>query len=158
MAATITITERNGTSPGSDTNSITNCNFGSNDSPNLNTITYPLQASSNSYVKYWKYYVSNNSGGNTINNLTFYIKTGGANPQGGVTLKFNDTATYTTPTRNALSGTNVPVGDPASSNVTGTTTGNDTVFGNYIECQAQVTTGITSGDSVTLVFKYSETA
>jgi hypothetical protein len=75
MAATVTIAERNGATPGTETPSVTNLNMGSSDAPNLDPATYPITAAANghAYEKWIRMRVSDLGGSTKIDNLKVWL-------------------------------------------------------------------------------------
>ena len=160
MSATVEIAERNGTSPGTETDGITNMNMGSTDAPNLNPTTYPITAPGQSYEKWERVYVSNMGGSTTIDNIRVWLSnigsgfatgesllcnmvtsgyTAAAYPAGGPTSAISTVATVSTPTS-----------EPASANIgiAGVLSGSITAapaYSDYFVMQEQVTSSTPAG-------------
>lgn len=165
MTATIYIIEANGAE--SITENITNCNFGTQDAPNVVTATYPIVAGFNGYEKYWKmkFYATFNK----VDNLKFYKSAGTLD--GGATLYSNCvTGTYASiafaapVTGNSSKATilifetepatvNLGISSSLSGSIVAASGTSD-----YICCQYRTTAGHTPGDiaSLTLKFQYDE--
>ena len=104
MAATHQFSESNGAGQVV-TDGITNLNMGSNDSVNLNTSTYPITRSQNSFGKYIR---AKFTGVFTeISNMKFWKDSG--DYVTGETVKASANATYATPTQTGTGDSDIPI-------------------------------------------------
>ena len=144
------------------TDGITNLNFGSNDSPNLNTSTYPITRSQNSFSKYIR---AKFTGVFTeISNMKFWKDSG--DYVTGETVKASANATYATPSQTSTGDSLIPdvVGSALALN---SFEGNATIvygtsgvsgYSGYIRLQLQTTGSTPSGavNQKTFKFQYDE--
>lgn len=160
MAATHAWKESNGV--GESITTATNLNFGSNDSANLNTSTYPVIGNTASFEKYIRCLFT--GVWTEISNMKFWKSLGTL--VAGETIKAAADVAYTTPSETPNADSNVPtvVGSALSvSSAEGNPTivyGDSGVSGytKYIRLQLQ-TTGSTLAGSVnqkTFTFQYDE--
>lgn len=160
MSATFAFSESNGAGQ-TITDGITNANMGSNDSVNLNTTTYPITRSQNSFSKYIRGKFTGSW--TTISNMKFWKSLGAYGT--GETLKASFNATYATPTQTSTGDSDIPVTEP-SQNVNSFEGASTIIYGGsgvsgytgYIRMQVQ-TTGSTPSGAVaqkTLVMQYDE--
>ena len=156
MAATHQFSESNGAGE-TVTDGISNANFGSNDSPNLNTTTYPITRGNASFEKYHR---SKFSGTFTeISNIKFW-KSAGAYVTGESCKAAFDVA-YAQPSQTPNADSDVPVAEPGTHNVHAAD-GSDTIvapgYTKYWRLQLQ-TTGSTPAGAVntkTFTLQYDE--
>ena len=169
MAATVELSEQNGASPGTGTDGTSNSNFGSNDSVNIVTTTYPIPKGGYSYEKWIRLHVSAMGGSTKIDNLrvwaagaTFPIGTGTY-----VKTSLNTTyvayTTYVTPitTVSTKATTTMATAEPTKNlGIGGVLSGSLTAAGysDFAVFQCQVGASDNSGSSVTLRFKWDEVA
>jgi len=168
-AASVQISETNGTSPGSVTDGITNANMGSTDAPNLNPTTYPITAGNNSYEKYLRLRVVAMNDAVKIDNLRVYAP-GATFPIGtGTYVKTSCTPSgyaaqsYGTPVASvsAKAVVNLPTSEPAKNlGIGGSLAGTFTAAGysDYAVFQVQTNAADTAGSTITLRFRYDEVA
>jgi hypothetical protein len=164
MSASFQFSESNGAGQVI-TDGISNVNFGSNDSPNLNTITYPITRGQNSFSKYIRAKFTGTW--TTISNMLFW-RSDVLGYKTGETLKASANATYGTPSQTSTGDSNIPLnvsGDPALAinSAEGAATivyGASGVSGysGYIRLQEQSTgsTPAGAGFQKTLTFQYDE--
>lgn len=143
---------------------ISNLNFGSDDSPNLVPITYPIVAGQNSYDKYIKNAFSGSF--TRVNNLRIWRASGSYVTGEG--CSFSGSVAYVQPTQTTNGDSAIPTSEPSDPNVG---VGGD-IYGNidgpvdsgyslktdYCRFQMQ-TTVLTPGGSVnekTFVLQYDE--
>lgn len=170
MAATVEISETNGTAPGTVTDGVSNINFGSADSPNLVAANNAIVAGQNSYEKWERFHVTAMGGSTKIDNLRVYWP-GGAFPIGtGTYVKTNtktsgySSATYATPvtTASTVATVNLATAEPGSANlgIAGSLTGSFSAAGysDYGVFQVQTNAADTAGSSITIRFRYDEIA
>lgn len=166
MTATISINEYNGAGP-TETIGVTNCNFGTSDSANIVTATYPIVAGFHSYEKYWKMFFTGTF--NKVDNLKFYKSAGTIDANADVLTNATGASytaiSYATPVTGTSSKATKAIAEsePAGANIGigGALAGSITVtsgFSDYIGCQYQTTASHTPGDiaSLTLKFQYDE--
>lgn len=92
---------------------LTNLNFGAADVPNLNTLTYPISANTNSFAKY---IIGLFSGDFTsINNVKFWLASGSLVT--GESILFNGSIEYDTPSNSSTGDASIPVLWPSLANV-----------------------------------------
>lgn len=167
-AATVSIAERNGAPSGSLTASITNSNFGSNDSVNLDPVTYPITANSNSYEKWQQFNLTNLGTSSAIKNLQVWYT---GTLSGSDTLKSNaktssygGAPTYAQPTAStsSIGTTTMPTSAPGAANlgIAGSLTGSLTATGvsDYLVMQLHVDSATTAGATLTIYYQYDEVA
>lgn len=167
MAATVQIAEFNGAGE-TKTASITNSNFGSNDSANLVAATYPITAGTSSYEKYQKLEVTNMGGSSKVKDLKIWY-TGTLSGSdtfltNARTTSYAGAATYATPvnTTSSKATQTMPTSAPASANlgIGGSLTGELTTTGlsDYLVMQLNVHSATTAGATLTLNYRYTEIA
>jgi hypothetical protein len=143
------------------TDDITNINFGSSDSVNLNTTTYPIVRGNNSFSKYIRCKFTGTW--TTISNMRFWKSLGAYATGEAIKASFN--ATFATPSQTGTGDSDVPTAEPAQ-NVNSFEGASTIVYGafgvsgytGYIRLQLQ-TTGSTPSGAVaqkTFTFKYDE--
>lgn len=141
---------------------ITNINFGSNDSYNLNPSTYPIVRNTNSYAKYIRGLFTGTW--TQISNMKFW-KSAGDYVTGG-TIKAGFNVSYATPSKVDTGDSNIPVSEP-SQNVN-SFEGNLTIdygasgvsgYTDYIRLQLQTTASNPAGtvNQKTFTMQYDET-
>lgn len=169
MAATVSIAESNGAGE-TVTASITNTNMGSNDSVNLNAVTYPLTPNTRSYAKYQRFNVTNMGGASSIGNLKVWrtgsLGTGGTHSHvtNARTSSYGGAATYAQPVNTAITGADqaMPTSEPGTANLgiggslSGTLTG--TGYSDYLIHQLVTDASATAGSTSTMNYQYDETA
>lgn len=139
------------------TDGITNLNFGSNDSINLNTTTYPITRGNASYEKY----IRAKFGGTftTISNMLFWKSAGTYVTGESITCAYN--ATFGTPSQTANGDSAIPTtsgGSTAIQSSAGASTITAPGYTKYLRLQLK-TTGSTPSGAVaqkTLTFQYDE--
>lgn len=162
MAATVEIAERNGASPGTETDGVTNLNMGSVDQPNLNPATYPISAVAGgcAYEKWERVLVTTLGGSSQVDNIRIWLSnTGGgfatgeqllcnlttsgyvaaSYPSAGPSDSTSTVATITTPTSQPGSA-NIGIGGALSGNITAAP-----AYSDYFVFQEQVTTSTPAG-------------
>lgn len=169
MAATVSIAESNGAGE-TITASITNTNMGSNDSVNLNAVTYPLTPNTRSYAKYQRFNVTNMGGASSIGNLKVWrtgsLGTGGTHSHvtNARETSYGGAATYAQPVNTAITGADqaMPTSEPTGANLgiggslSGTLTG--TGYSDYLIHQLVTDASATAGSTSTMNYQYDETA
>ncbi len=166
MAATVQINEYNGVGE-TETADISNSNYGSNDSANLNTATYPISAGENSFEKWQKLEVTAMGGSTSINSIKVW-RTGSLSGSDALvtnarTSSYGGAETYTTPTAStstvadqtmpsAAPTTNLGIGGSLAGSLT------DVGFSDYLVTQLQVDPGTSAGASLTINWRYTEVA
>lgn len=160
MAATHAWKESNGA--GEDVSTITNINFGSNDSPNLNTTTYPVIAGESSFEKYIRCLFTDVW--TEISNMKFWKSAG--DYKTGEVIKADVNVSYVQPSDTPNADDNIPT-DEGSALLVKSAEGEDTIvyddsgvsgYTGYIRLQLQ-TTGSTPAGAVntkTFTFQYDE--
>ena len=158
MSATFQWSESNGATP-TVTDGLTNCNFGSHDSPDLNTSTYPIIAGQNSFFKAIR--AKFTGIGTSISNMLFW-KYSGAYVTGELIVCTNQSA-YIQPDTAIHSAWGAVPTDEGSALVIHADDGiatDITVDGytEYIFLQTQTTGSTPSGavNTKTFVFQYDE--
>lgn len=154
MPATFDWAERNGTSPGTNTDSISNVNFGNLDSPNLSSPNNRVVAGNNSYEKWNRGHFSGSY--TTIDNLKFW-KSAGSLPA-NVFIKAAVNSAYATPvnTASVIATADVPTTEGTA--LVPTSPGASPDYSGYITMQMQTTGAATPGAVATQTFtlKYDE--
>lgn len=141
---------------------ITNINFGSNDSYNLNPSTYPIVRNTNSYAKYIRGLFTGTW--TQISNMKFWKSAG--DYVTGETIKAGFNVSYATPSQVDTGDSNIPVSEP-SQNVN-SFEGNLTIdygasgvsgYTDYIRLQLQTTASSPAGtvNQKTFTMQYDET-
>jgi hypothetical protein len=178
MAATITIFESNDNT-GEDITPATNLNMGNVDDPNLTPASNPITAGNNSYEKWVRFGVNTgDAGGSTsINNINVYVS-GPLNTGATLWTNYHQTqgtydtikkttwsapaTTTTNATQDWSSGHTSAVG--ANLGIGGSLTGTMTISGSlpqysdYAVLQIRTTGSAVSGTTITMTFRYDETA
>lgn len=142
---------------------ITNTNWGSADSANLNATSNPITAGLNSYNKQQAVRFSGFAG-ETVGTLKLWASSG-LTGDGDITgnndvLVYKDSGgtTTSTPGTTAISASsNMPASEPGSSNIGGSATSDNTGSNVFLH-QIQTNAATTAGTSITLSFKYSVVA
>lgn len=167
MAATVQINEYNGVGE-DETANITNANMGSNDSANLDPVTYPISPGDNSYEKFHKVEVTAMGGSSQIDTLKVWRD--GALGGSAVHLtnarltSYGGAETYAQPvaTDSSLATETMPSSSPAGANlgIGGALAGALTAAGlsDYLVHQIQTDAGDSAGSTSTLKFSYREIA
>lgn len=159
MAASVSFSETNGAGAVV-TDSISNINFGSNDSANIVTASYPIIVGNNSYEKY----IRAKFGGTftEISNVKFYKSAGAYVTGEGIDAIANQTYTQPVSTTSVVATDAIPtvVGSALSIQSTEGDTSKFTTpgYSKYIVMQLQ-TTGSTpagAGNTKTLTLVYDE--
>lgn len=145
------------------TSGITNTNWGSNDSSNLNTTTYPITAGANSFNKQQAVRFTITAS-ETVGDFLLWASSGlsgtGDITANADTLVYKDSGGTTTsaPSATAISGSSgMPASEPGTSNIGGTATSTGEGSNVFLH-QVQTNGATTAGTSITLSFKYSVTA
>jgi len=139
------------------TDGITNLNFGSNDSVNLNTTTYPITRGNSSFEKYIRAKFTDTF--TTISNMLFWKSAGSYLT--GEAVKAAANVAFVTPSQTPNADADVPilVGSALSiQSAAGTTTITSPGYTKYIRVQEQ-TTGSTPAGAVntkTFTFQWDE--
>lgn len=152
MADIIDISESNGAGE-TVTDSISNGNWGSNDSANLVTTTYPIVAGENSYIKYWRLYWTTEDVYTQLDNIRVYQSAGTLS--GSDVLEYEADATYATPVATELVGDGpMPTTFGTAAAITGTLTAQGQ-YSSYLATQLQVDIATTAGASgITVTWVY----
>jgi hypothetical protein len=154
MTATFEWSESNGAGQ-TVTNSISNLNYGSNDSFNIVPATYPITAGNNSFEKWNRGRFSGTY--NSVSNLKFY-KSAGAYVTGEA-IKAAVNAAYATPTATTSVVATADVPTTLGAAIAPSSPGASPSFSGYIISQLQ-TTGSTPPGNVnqkTFTLQYDET-
>jgi len=161
MAATHQFSESNTVSE-TITDGITNLNFGSNDSVNLNTTTYPITRGNSSFEKYIRAKFTGTF--TTISNMLFW-KSAGALVTGEV-IKCAYNASFATPSATANGDSAVPTTSGGSSAIQSAEGAATIVYGasgvsgytKYLRLQLDTTGSTPSGavNQKTFTFQYDE--
>ena len=156
MSATYVWSESN-TAIETVTDGITNLNFGSNDSVNLNTSTYPITAGQNSFSKYIRAKFSSTF--TEISNMKFWKSAGTCVTDEAIKASAN--ATFATPSATDTGDSDVPiiVGSAlAIQSSAGTTTITAPGYTKYLRLQLQTSASTPSGavNTKTFTFQYDE--
>jgi hypothetical protein len=167
-AATVSILERNGASPGTPTASITNSNFGSTDAVNLDPVAYPITANTYSYEKWQQFNLTNLGTSSAIKNLQVWYT---GTLSGSDTFKTNcrtssygGSVSYATPinTVSSYATQTMPSSNPGAANlgIAGSLTGSLTSTGtsDYMINQIHVDSATTAGTTLTMNYQYDEIA
>ena len=167
MSATVQINEYNGVGE-DETANITNANMGSNDSANLDPVTYPISPGDNSYEKFHKVEVTAMGGSSQIDTLKVWRD--GALGGSAVHLtnarltSYGGAETYAQPvaTDSSLATETMPSSSPAGANlgIGGALAGALTAAGlsDYLVHQIQTDAGDSAGSTSTLKLSYKEVA
>ena len=162
MAATVEICESNGAGE-TVTHNITNLNFGSTDSANLDVATYPITVGTHSYEKYIRIHVTAWGGSNKIDNIQIW-KSGGAYLTGegiktNLTTSGYTSLSYATPSQASYSGNVMPTASPGTANLgcqgslSGYLSGSAT-YSDYCKMQLQTTAATPPGNANTKTFSF----
>lgn len=165
MAATVQLAEFN-TGGETETDGISNLNYGSNDSANLVVATYPITVGQHSFEKYVKVHVTAMGGSNQIDNLQIW-KSAGAYVtdemiQTNLTASGYTSVSYATPATASYSGNDCPTADPGGANlgIAGSLSGALTAAGysDYWKSQLQTGAGTPAGNAnqKTYTIQYDE--
>jgi hypothetical protein len=159
MAATFKWSESNGAGEVV-TDEISNLNFGTNDSPNLVTTTYPIVAGNNAYEKYLRLKFGGSF--SEISNVKFWKSAGTLKTGEDVKAAANQTYTQPVSTTSVKATVTIPT-DVGSALSVQSTEGDPSIFtlagySKYLVLQLQ-TTGLTPAGAVntkTLTIQYDE--
>lgn len=162
MAATGVLDEYNGAGE-TETPNVTNCNFGSNDGPNLVVATYPITVGNNSFEKWWKMTFTGTF--NSVDNLKIWKFSGGYVTGESILTNAREASyggaeTYTTPTEsNSIVATEtLPITEPSGANlgIGGILAGSLSSPGDsdYLIEQLKSTGGTPVGDGNTKVMRF----
>ncbi len=168
MAASLTIDETNGASPGTVTGNITNTNMGNVDAVNLNPVTYPVTPGNNTFEKWQRFDLTSLGGSSAIENLKIW-RTGALGGSAvhltnAITSGYAGAATYAQPvaTTSTIAINTMPTATPTSANlgIAGSLTGQLTAVGysDYLCHQIQTNASDVAGSTSTLNFSYDEIA
>ena len=167
MPASVQINEYNGVAEIKTAN-ITNANMGSNDSANLDPVTYPVSPGDNSYEKYQKLEVTNMGGSSQIDNIKIWrdgaLGGSAVHLTNARTAAYGGAETYVQPvdTDSTVATETMPSSSPASANlgIGGSLSGALTATGlsDYLVHQIQSDAGDSAGSTSTLKFSYREIA
>jgi hypothetical protein len=158
MAETFQFSESN---TGSETvhDGITNLNFGSNDSQNLNTTTYPITRGQSSFEKYIRAKFTGSF--TTISNMLFWASV--LSYVTGETIKCAYNVSFVTPSASANGDSNVPITSGGSAAIQSFEGASTIVIGSgisgytkYLRLQLQTTGSTPSGavNQKTFTFQY----
>ena len=156
MAAVFAYSESNTVSE-TVTDGITNLNFGSNDSVNLNTSTYPITVNTASFEKYIRAKFSSTF--TTISNMLFWKSAGTLVAGESITAAAN--VAFATPSATPNADSAIPTSS-GSALVIQAASGASTIvapgYTKYIRCQLQTTGSTPSGavNQKTFTFQYDE--
>lgn len=170
MAATVTLSESNGAGE-TVTADITNTNFGSADTVNLNAASNPIEPNTRSFAKYQRLRVSALDGSTSIDRIRVW-RTGALSGSDTHVTNARETTyggaeTYATPVATAITGVDqtMPTTEPSGANLgiggslTGQITTASPTFSDYLIHQLVVDSATTAGaGSLTLNCKYREIA
>jgi hypothetical protein len=167
MAATCVLDERNGTSPGTRHDNVSNCNFGSDDDYELVVATYPITVGENSYEKWWIMEFTGTF--NSVDNLKVWKVSGNYVTGESILTNCRETSyggaeTYTTPTQStsSVATQTLPTTEPSGANlgIGGSLSGSLSSPGDSDYCVMQLqTTGSTpvgDGNQKVLRFQWDE--
>lgn len=166
MVATCEIDERNGAVPGSPTSDVSNCNFGSGDTPDLTPSVYKIVAGENSYEKWWK--MSFGGTFQVIDNLKVWKNagvyvTGESVWSNARPTSYGGNETYTTPTQATSTKADVaiPTSEPAENLGIGGALGNSLNSpgdSDYLVMQLRTTVSTPAGavNQKTFTFQWDE--
>lgn len=153
MAASVTFSEYNGAGSTRSAD-ISTMNFGSTDASDLTPASYPIQAGSYSYEKYFK--VDFGGTFNYVGSLFWYKSAGAYQTDEVINCTGSQTAaiTYATPTDSASSKATAPIGTSLPSTMTIQLGENDSVTGsltaagstNYFVMQTETSASTEPGD------------
>lgn len=170
MAATVEICESNGAGE-TVTHNITNTNWGSTDSANLNAVSNPITPGSNSYEKWQRLHVTAMGGSSRIDNVkrwrTGSLAANSTHVTNARTSSYGGAQSYAQPSASDRSATygytqSVVTSTPGSANVgiagslSGSLTG--TGYSDYSIEQIQTNVSALVGTTVTDNWSYDETA
>lgn len=170
MSATVEISETNGASPGTTTDGVSNINFGSVDSPNLDSNTDTLTAPGNSYEKWERFHITSMGGAIQVDNFRVYFSNIGGGYAQGESVYCNLTPTgYSAATYPVAGPTNatssvatlvMPLVPPGSSNIGigGSLSGNFTAapgYTDYFVLQMQLQANVPQGALQQIILSYS---
>jgi len=156
MPATFEYSESN-TAIETVTDAISNLNFGSIDSPNLVTTTYPITAGLNSFSKYIRVKFSGSF--TTISNMLFWMSIGTLVTD--ETIKAGANVAFATPSQTATGDSGVPTTEGSALAIQASN-GSSTIvapgYTKYIRLQTQTSTSTPSGavNQKTFTFQYDE--
>lgn len=161
MAATHQWSESNGV--GEDiTDGISNLNFGSNDSPNLNTTTYPITRSEDSFEKYIRCKFTDTW--TVISNMKFWKSIGTLVT--GESIKASANAVYAQPSETPNADSAIPTTEGTALSLNSAEGDSTIVYGGsgvsgytgYIRLQIHTTASTPTGDvnQKTFSFQYDE--
>ena len=167
MAATVVINEYNGAGEAEEAN-ITNSNWGSVDSPNLDAVDNPIVPGDNSFEKWQKIVVTAMGGSSKIDNLKVWRTTALGGSAAHVTnareTSYGGAESYVQPvaTASSVADQTMPTSEPSGANlgIGGSLSGELTGTGSsdYLVHQIQTDAGDTAGASTTMHYQYDETA
>ena len=156
MAASFQFSEANTVSE-TVTDGISNLNFGSNDSANLVTATYPISKGQNSFSKYLKAHFYGTF--TTISNMLFWKSAGTYVTGESIVAAAN--ATFSTPSQTATGDSAIPTTSGTALTIQ-SSGGNATItapgYTKYIRLQLQTTGSSPAGavNQKTFTFQYDE--
>lgn len=169
MAATVSLLERNGASPGVENTVSDDLFYGAYDGYIFNPGDYPIIANNNSYEKYNRLYVSNMGGMSKIDKFKVYISSGSLGSHTSMktnarTTSYGGAAAYATPvqTASAVATQNMPTSLPGSANlgIGGSLSGEISsapAYSDYLVTQVQLDSSETVGKSIVLTYSWDET-
>jgi len=168
MAATVNVAEMNGATPGSNTDAVSNINMGSTDAPNLVAATYPITAGTRGYEKWIRVKLDALGGSQYIKTIKVWKSAGSLS--GSDVMKIYATESdwasknYAQPvtTESTYATYALPTSEPTGANVgidasLTATLGLDE-YSDFVVMQLYVDAGTTTGNTITMSFKYEEVA
>jgi hypothetical protein len=175
MAATVSIAETNGSTPGSETASIMNSNMGDTDAANLVAVDNPIIQNTNSFEKWQRFNVINMGGSSKIKTLKVWrpgaLGSGATHKTNARETGYVGAQIYNTPSKMNRSATYgyteiMPISEPVGANlgIGGSLTGEITGVGksDYLVHQLQLDGTAVSGTALTgtngVQYKYNEVA
>lgn len=171
-AATVIIAESNGA--GESVTTVTGTHMGNSDTPNMNSVDYPITPGLNSFEKWQRFSVTANPSGNIIRNLKVWcsaVLTGSdVHKTNAREAAYDGAQTYAQPSATDRSATydytqTMPVVEPSGEltgnlgiggSLSGTIT--STGYSDYMIMQIQTNVATTSGKTVTMYYQYDEVA
>ncbi len=163
MAATVVISETNGASPGVVTMGVSDSDMGNQDSPTVDPVAFPITPGNNAFEKWQRFEITTMGGSSKIDNFRVWVSSGTLATNTSLKTNLQTTtpptlATYATPvnTASTVAGQVMPTAEPGTANLGGSLTA--VGYSNYIVMQIQTAAAATAGATVTLSYKYDETA
>jgi hypothetical protein len=171
MAASVEVDEGNGAVEAT-THGVTNSNYGTSDTPNLNATANPITPASNSYEKWHRWHVTAMGGAVSVRAFRFYSSApaasvvhgfNGSTVQGTYDGANHKQTAYAQPATSATrTPETVPTSPPATGNIGfgGSLTGEITAVNrtDYLLTQIRPAGGATAGTVQTNAYRYDEIA